>query len=369
MKRVLIVDDALELGRFLQAALKTLEPPVESVVVPSAEEAILESALTRPDLLVADIRLPGISGLELVRKIRKRYPDLKVILITGLDVEDLKGQVEQLEVDALLEKPMSLDDFLTVVSRSLEMPMPETRDVFVGSPLIHTGAEEEQEETLPDVLMGLRQSLSGKSAFLLDDLGRVRAQAGELPNGSFESHWIPAMVELLGLARRVSELMGGAEASNILTFRGELFDVLIAPVKKYALILVLENGLNTSRMRDAYQQIERAQGKLNEILKFKTVTDALDPFTLQPFESPLPSESWQQDLFVEQEEDQEEFAPDELSDFEALFKKPEQVTEGKTPDDFWEEQLEGFTGTGTSNPDLISYDQANKLGLVPEDED
>jgi CheY-like chemotaxis protein len=74
MKRVLIVDDALELGRFLQAALKTLRPPVESVLVPSAEEAILESSQTAPDLLVADIRLPGISGLELVRKIRNRTP-------------------------------------------------------------------------------------------------------------------------------------------------------------------------------------------------------------------------------------------------------------------------------------------------------
>ena len=50
-----------------------MDPPVEGVVVPSAEEALLESGLNTPDLLVADIRLPGISGLELVQKIRKRF--------------------------------------------------------------------------------------------------------------------------------------------------------------------------------------------------------------------------------------------------------------------------------------------------------
>ena len=58
--------------------------------------------------------------------------------------------------------------------------------------------------------MNLRQPLSGKCAFLLDDLGRVRALAGELPNGTFESHWVPSIMNLLSSASRVSELLGGS---------------------------------------------------------------------------------------------------------------------------------------------------------------
>ena len=366
MKRVLIVDDALELGRFLQAALKTLRPPVESVVVPSAEEAILESSQTAPDLLVADIRLPGISGLELVRKIRKRYPKLKVILITGLDVEDLKGEVQNLEVEALLEKPMSLDSFLAVVSRSLGVDVPQTPYSLVGGSRQPAGMEQEQQENLPDVLASLRQSLSGKSAFLLDDLGRVRAQAGELPNGSFESLWIPALVELLGAARVLSELMSPAHAGSILTFKGQEMAVLIAPVKKYALVLVLEDGLDAARMLEAYPKVEDAQAKLTEILKFETVTGVLDSYASRSV--PASEETPRQDLSAV-EDLEEETAPGDLSDFEALFNKPERITAGKKLDDFWEEQLETFEGKETTNPDLISYDQANRLGLIPEDDD
>ncbi len=367
MKRVLIVDDALELGRFLQAALRTMEPPIESVVVPSAEEAMLESSQTRPDLLVTDIRLPGISGLELVRKIRKRYPDLKVILITGMDVEDLKDQVRQLEVDALLEKPMSLDGFLSVVACTLGIDMPEKNDAGALPPDDSKEVEKQKEETLSSVLTGLRQDLAGKSAFLLDGMGRVRAQAGELPNGSFETYWIPAIVDLLGTAHNVSTLLGGSEASSILTFKGDEYDVVIAPVKKYALVLVMENGFNACRMREAYEKTVKAQEKLGEILKFKTVTGALDPDSLQPLEETLLPELHQEELF--EEESPEEFPEENLKDFEALFKKSKQAANDKTPDDFWEEQLEVFDGAGMPNPDLISYDQANKLGLIPEDED
>ena len=364
MKRVLIVDDALELGRFLQAALKTMDPPVEGVVVPSAEEALLESGLNMPDLLVADIRLPGISGLELVKKIRKRFPDLKVILITGMDVEDLKDQVQALNVDALLEKPMSLDGFLAVVSRCLQVDLPVKQDEGIRS-VVDSG--EEEKETLSDVLMNLRQPLSGKCTFLLDDLGRVRALAGELPNGSFDSHWIPSILDLLSSAHRVSGLLGGVETSDILTFRGEQFDILIAPVKKYALVLVLENGLDTDRMLEAYSKTMEAQEKLGEILKFKTVTGALDPMALQPLRAASLVETLQEESMVEAET-LEEIDTGDLSDFEALFKETEQMVKDKDPDDFWEEQLETFKGEGTSNPDLISYDQANKLGLIPEDE-
>ena len=61
-KRVLIVDDAMELGRLLMAALSTLEDKPDVTLVPSAEEAVLEAAHRPVDLMITDIRLPGISG-------------------------------------------------------------------------------------------------------------------------------------------------------------------------------------------------------------------------------------------------------------------------------------------------------------------
>ena len=54
------------------------------VDVPSGEEALLVASRRPVDLLIADVRLPGISGLELMARVHKRNPELKTILITGL---------------------------------------------------------------------------------------------------------------------------------------------------------------------------------------------------------------------------------------------------------------------------------------------
>lgn len=116
MKRVLIVDDAIDLGRLLQDALKVTHPETPITVVPSAEEALLESTRFTFDLLVTDLRLPGMSGVELIRKIRVRQPGIKVILITALMPEDrLVRQKDEVHPDIFIRKPMSVASFLEAV--------------------------------------------------------------------------------------------------------------------------------------------------------------------------------------------------------------------------------------------------------------
>ncbi len=95
MKRVLIVDDAIDLARLLQDAIKTVHPDIPISVVPSAEEALLESTRFTIDVLVTDLRLPGMTGLDLMRKIRVRQPNVKVILMTGLRPEDRLYQADR----------------------------------------------------------------------------------------------------------------------------------------------------------------------------------------------------------------------------------------------------------------------------------
>ena len=82
--RVLIVDDQKDVSRLLRSALETIEHELLVVEAPSGEEAILEATRTKVDLLISDFRLPGITGVELMKKFRVRNPDCKVILITGV---------------------------------------------------------------------------------------------------------------------------------------------------------------------------------------------------------------------------------------------------------------------------------------------
>jgi len=118
MKRVLIVDDAIDLGRMLQDALKVTHPEMPITVVPSAEEALLEATRFNYDLLVTDLRLPGMSGLELISKIRARRPLIKVIVITALTPGDRlfrQSEESHSQMDGFIRKPLSVAAFLEMV--------------------------------------------------------------------------------------------------------------------------------------------------------------------------------------------------------------------------------------------------------------
>ncbi|MFZ0533277.1 MAG: response regulator, partial [Anaerolineales bacterium] len=67
--RVLVVEDNHEVGRMVTASIKTLGAEIDVLEVPSAEEALLISSSVPLDLVVLDIRLPGMSGLEMVTKL------------------------------------------------------------------------------------------------------------------------------------------------------------------------------------------------------------------------------------------------------------------------------------------------------------
>lgn len=141
MKRILIVDDAIDLARLLQDALKIAHPEVPITVVPSAEEALLEASRLTIDVLVTDLRLPGMSGIDLVRKIRVRQPNVKVILMTGLNPDDrLWKQKEEVAADIFLRKPIITSNFLESVEQLLgegpaaEKPAASKGDQAVNSP-------------------------------------------------------------------------------------------------------------------------------------------------------------------------------------------------------------------------------------------
>ena len=77
----------------LRSGLESLGSVVKVTDIPSGEEAILVSSRQHFDLLVADVRLAGMSGLELMQKARQRNSDLKVILITGLTDPEVRRLV------------------------------------------------------------------------------------------------------------------------------------------------------------------------------------------------------------------------------------------------------------------------------------
>ncbi len=83
-------------------------------------ESVLSALKDQPfDLVVADIRMPGNSGLQLVEKIHREYPGLPVILVTGAPSLDSAIRSIELPVVAYLTKPLNLESFYEHVDRCI----------------------------------------------------------------------------------------------------------------------------------------------------------------------------------------------------------------------------------------------------------
>jgi CheY-like chemotaxis protein len=111
---ILIVDDEPVVRALLRAAL---EPAGSLIVEASDGEAALElSWHERPDLVVLDVGLPGLSGVDVCRAVKTHLPPPHVMLITG---NRFGPGIEDCGADALIEKPFDPRDLLEEARRLL----------------------------------------------------------------------------------------------------------------------------------------------------------------------------------------------------------------------------------------------------------
>jgi len=115
---VWVVDDDRSIRWVLQKSLEAVDLDVR--VFESALEVLEELKTVTPDVLVSDIRMPGIDGLELLADIKKNVPDLPVIIMTAYS--DLDSAVSVYEGGAFeyLPKPFDVDEAVDLVQRAIE---------------------------------------------------------------------------------------------------------------------------------------------------------------------------------------------------------------------------------------------------------
>ena len=82
---VLVVDDDPDIRQFVETVL--VDEGIEAVVVPDGGEALRRLGHRPFDLLLTDVRMPGMDGFELVRRARESYPDLRVLFMSGYSRE------------------------------------------------------------------------------------------------------------------------------------------------------------------------------------------------------------------------------------------------------------------------------------------
>lgn len=122
-KRILIIDDEEAVRDAFELALDEMGYTLETV---ASGEAGLESALrNRPDLVFLDLKMPGIDGVETLRRLQSHYPDLPVYIVTAFHqefVEPLQKAGSKGFSFQVAQKPLSGEEIRLIVDSVLKHP-------------------------------------------------------------------------------------------------------------------------------------------------------------------------------------------------------------------------------------------------------
>lgn len=347
---VLLVDDQRDIVRLLHATLQTLGHKMDIVDAPSGEEALLEASRRKVDLLVADYLLPGISGVELMRKIKVRNPDMKVIFISGMTERKARDEMLNAGAIAIFDKPIPLADFLDAVERGLGL----VQTIF---PPESSKEAETHRQSLSELLGGFRQKIKADAVYLISDRARVLARAGDLHDSSMEVSLLSALMAIYSASLKVARFIHQENLENYHVFRGGDHDLLLIPVDTtHALLLAGKELAKSDRILQTVEGMLFVRGDVENVLRSLGV--APEPVGA---EAAVPAEEAGEMSAMFESEVAE---PEPEVDIDALFASASKSSKVQDLDAFWDDAIEK-TGNIPINRDVITFEDARKLGFDP----
>lgn len=120
MPRVVVVDDDNDLAQELAALFADVGYEVTGVAL-DARGGIDLVETTRPDVVLMDVRMDGMSGTEAADLLRLRYPDLPVVMLSAYDDEGIVDAARRANAAAYLVKGCTATELLTIVGDVVKM--------------------------------------------------------------------------------------------------------------------------------------------------------------------------------------------------------------------------------------------------------
>ncbi len=409
-RRILIVDDAPEFANLVKDALSTLDIPLQVTVYLSGEEAWLEALKTRFDLVITDLRLPGISGTELVRRIRARFPRIKIIAVSGLAEAGLDDRTRAAGVDAFYRKPVEMPLLLTKIDNMLsdlsrDMVEPETKpakespiSTKVTMPLTPRPEMEEQspdrkkaeassaEQTpvkapstpstkaaapkpekkadgnspddatitrdMEQRLTRLMKDCDAEAVAITTLSGHVLFRGGSTEGFDLPTPLINGCSSLVSALEKMDHKPDDATSLGMVTFSSHASDIFMAHISRFFIWLFFPAGVQPAEAAGVSKALYTSRGSLQFILNM--LSQLPDP------DQPQPSSGG----FGLEKGINKPMHTDELKlPQEGSGKKVER----KEADAFWDAEPGG--GNGAVLPDTIDFDKAASLGLFPPDKE
>jgi len=229
-RHILIVDDEPKVGYFLRRSLELTDKSCKVTTARSGEEALEVLESSPVDLLITDLRMPGISGIDLIRWAKTSSPTTQIILITAYGNAQVKAEAQRLKIYHYITKPFNVQEFTKVVKQALEK-MAITKPGFA----LFSGRAFEQ---ITDHLEDLRNDIGARCVFLADSQGQRLTEVGKTEG--IDSTMLLALLAggLITSAELARQFNGGSSA-NLNFQKGEHYDIYSANVGESLIIAIL----------------------------------------------------------------------------------------------------------------------------------
>ena len=339
--RILIVDDQRDARRRLRLQLESLGLGFQLAEVSSGEEALLVLSRQSFHLLIANQRLAGMSGLELLPKARQRQPALQAILVLMAADSKLEEKIAPADWVRLVYKPVHAGQLAGAVRQLLNLEQ--------------AGVEPRPGTSLAERLGSLRRELNALGVTLLDDQGQIVAQAGDGKQAASLAGLIPALMATYSAAEKVSLRLGAELPESVLFFPGAEYDLTLAHVGRLGCLVVI--SAPQARAKMGAELISALRPAINDLLQILADMGLLPP--------QMPEQPGEQAALEEEAE-----AEANLGELETVLRQVGgQELNAADIDQFWDALVEGDAGKKPPGTGELSYDQAQQIGLTPEEED
>jgi len=256
--QILVVDDEESVAFFLAENLAEQGADYQVETVNSGEEALAKIAAQPFDLVITDLRMPGINGLELMERVRALSPHTRLILMTAYGNPDVEAASYRLGACRYLAKPFPIQTLFATVQEALAEAKTPCRDILILS--------DEQFDEIARCLADLRFELSAQCILLADLTGQMLAHVG-----SVEGVDLQVLISLVsGSFATAFELARHLEEEQALTLNyheGRRLDIYSANVnREIFLVLLFDKRQQCSRIGMVWLYTRRTLQQLRALI-------------------------------------------------------------------------------------------------------
>ncbi len=265
-KHILIVDDEPRVATSLGGVLEHTNQEYDVSIVHSGEEALEILDHSSIDLLITDLRMPGISGLDLIRWVRASSPQTRTILITAYSSDETRAEARRLEIYRYITKPFDVGDFIRIVQEAL-------RGVAISQPGL-TILSDESFEAIVHQLDDLRRNVGARCIFLADMQGQRLAEVGNT-EGLDAATLLSLLAGGFATSGELARQFGSGQAINLNFHEGSRHEIYSANVgQALFLIMIYDRQVQASRIGIVWFYTQQA---IESLLSVISTTEASAP--------------------------------------------------------------------------------------------